>query len=195
MIRHAPTSWNHQGRIQGRRNVPLDADGRAAAARWRVPATLDGYAWCRSPLDRCRETGDLLGATDVAVDDRLIERDWGEWEGQSLKALRRQYRDDFKQYEEIGPSFRPPGGETHIEVQARVKPWLADLASQTRPVAAVSHKGVIYAVYALATGWDFRGRPPHHLDWASAHLFTVDDAGHPYMRHLNVSLRHTPDDE
>lgn len=192
MIRHAPTAWNRQGRVQGRRDMPLDADGRAEAERWRVPTALDGFRWVSSPLGRCRETAALLGATEVAIDERLIERDWGEWEGQSIKTMRRQNRTQFKEYEEIGPQFRPPGGETHVEVQARMKSWLADIGPQAQSVVAVAHKGVIYAVYALATGWDFRGRPPHHLDWASAHLFAVDEAGHPHLRHLNMSLRQTP---
>ena len=174
--------------------MPLDADGRAEAARWRVPASLADYRWVCSPLGRCGETAALLGAREVAIDERLIERDWGEWEGQSLKAMRRHYRTRFKQYEEIGPQFRPPGGETHVEVQARLKSWLADIGPQAQSVVAVGHKGVIYAVYALATGWGFRGRPPHHLDWASAHLFTVDEAGHAHLRHLNMSLRHPPSD-
>ena len=35
LIRHAPTDYNAQGRMQGTRDVPLSTQGRAVAAGWR----------------------------------------------------------------------------------------------------------------------------------------------------------------
>lgn len=37
VIRHGPTEYNKAGRIQGRRDIPLSAEGRAVVARWQLP--------------------------------------------------------------------------------------------------------------------------------------------------------------
>jgi probable phosphoglycerate mutase len=52
------------------------------------------------------------------------------------------------QNEAAGLDFRPPGGESPRDVQERLKPYLASLAG---PTIAVTHKGVLRALYALAT--------------------------------------------
>ena len=62
------------------------------------------------------------------------------------------------------------------------------IAQTGRPTAAVTHKGVIRAVLALATGWDMRDKPPHRLDWSAAHLFRLDASGEPKIARLNVAL-------
>src|SRR3546814_15044213 len=58
-----------------------------------------------------------------------------------------------------GLDFRPPGGESPRDVQDRLRPLLAELAAAGADVVAVSHKGVLRALYALASGWDLRGTP------------------------------------
>ena len=61
VIRHGPTEWNAEGRIQGRSDVPLSAEGRATVSAWRMPAGIGGpeWAWLSSPLQRARETAAL----------------------------------------------------------------------------------------------------------------------------------------
>ena len=53
---------------------------------------------------------------------------------------------------------------------------------------AVTHKGVIRALYALATGWDMTDKPPTRLTARGAHLFAVAADGRPVVRRLNVPL-------
>jgi broad specificity phosphatase PhoE len=67
-------------------------------------------------------------------------------------------------------------------------PLLAEIARSGHPTAAITHKGVIRAVLALATGWDMRDKPPHRLSWAAAHLFRLDPAGWPAVERLNLPL-------
>jgi probable phosphoglycerate mutase len=54
------------------------------------------------------------------------------------------------------------------------------------PTLAVTHRGVIRALLAEATGWDMRGKPPAKLDWEAAHLFVLDAHGKPSVERLNV---------
>jgi len=57
---------------------------------------------------------------------------------------------------------------------------------------AVTHKGVIRAAMALATGWDFIGKPPVKLDWQSLHVFEVGPEGTLGMADINIPLETRP---
>ena len=54
------------------------------------------------------------------------------------------------------------------------------------PAVVVTHGGVIRALFAEATGWDMRGKPPAKLEWDAVHLFEIDEAGTPRIERLNV---------
>ena len=188
LIRHGPTRWNLEGRIQGRRDMPLDDHGRRAVAQWRLPAALGDAAWYVSPLARARDTAEALGIVDARVEPRLAEMDWGEWEGERLTALRERLGEGFRCNESRGLDFLPPGGESPRMVMERVRSWLIEVAASGDPSAAITHKGVIRAVFADATGWDMRGPPPQRLHWSSAHAFRVDRRGNVTAGKLNIDL-------
>lgn len=188
LIRHAATAWTEAGRIQGRTDVPLSPGGREAASRWRPPPELAQARWVSSPLARAYETARLLGAGDIGHEPRLIEMDWGRWEGRRLAELRAELGAAMAANEARGLDFRPDGGESPRDVQARIAPWLAGVAIRGRPVAAVTHKGVIRAVLALASGWDMTGKPPARLGWDCAHLFALAGDGTATVERLNIPL-------
>jgi broad specificity phosphatase PhoE len=185
LIRHMPTEWNAARRLQGREDVPLTAE---TAPDWRVPAELDGFRWLSSPLRRAIDTARRLGIAEPEIEPRLIEMRWGAWEGETLAGLRARLGAAMAAAEATGLDFRPPGGESPREVQARLMPLLAEIARAGRPVTAVTHKGVIRAVLALATDWDMRDKPPHRLSWSAAQLFCLDAQGRPTIARLNLPL-------
>ena len=84
-----------------------------------------------------------------------------------------------------GLDFRPPGGESPRDVQARLRPLLARLDGRT---IFVTHKGVLRALYALATGWTMTGKPPQKLLDGRAHAFAVAPDGTPSVAELNIPL-------
>ena len=91
--------------------------------------------------------------------------------------------------ERSGLDFKPPGGESPRDVQIRVAPLLARLAGEGRPTLAVTHRGVIRAIYAAAAGWDMTGDPPHRLDlYDTLQIFTLAPDGSPSIERLNVPL-------
>ena len=188
LIRHGATDWNEVKRLQGRVDRPLSEVGRAQVARWRLPLELQGFDWVASPLARARETARLLLEREVPTDSALIEMAWGAWEGRTLAELRAELGPAFTETEANGLDFRAPQGESPRDVQARLSPWLLRIACASRRTAAVTHKGVIRAVLALATEWDFLGTPPAKLDWSSAHLFRLNERGRPCVERLNISL-------
>lgn len=188
VLRHGPTDWNEAGRIQGRSDRPLSAAGRALVASWRLPDGLDGWRWFTSPLGRARETAALLGQPDAAIESALIEMHWGGWEGWQLEQLRARDGQTMTDNEARGLDFRPSGGESPRDVQKRLMPWLARLAEAGLPSVAVCHKGVMRALYALASGWDMLGKPPDKLRNSCAHRFAVTGDGKVEVEQLNISL-------
>ena len=182
MLRHGDTAWSVEGRIQGRSDPPLTDDARERLRRFKLPKTCVGMRIVTSPLVRCVETAALLGAPDAEREQRIAEMSWGAWEGRRLAELRAELGAAMSENEARGWDFRPAGGETPREVLARVGTWLAEL---TEPTLAVTHRGVIRAVYAHAAGWDMRGKPPVKLAWDAMHVFRVEK-GKPAIESLNL---------
>ena len=188
LIRHGTTEWNTDGRIQGSTDIPLSALGRAEVGSWKVPAEFRDFVWISSPLSRARETAALLGANSVAIEPRIREMDWDQWEGLTLADLRKNFAADLTEKEARGVDFHAPGGESPRQVMERIEPWLADIAKAGKPTVAVTHKGVVRAALALATGWDMQDKWPVEIDWSSVQLFAVDDEGRLTAERLNISM-------
>ncbi len=193
LIRHGPTEWNSQGRIQGSTDVPLGIEGREIVRGWKLPMEAEGFIRVSSPLLRARETAEILqglrsAAHSIDLDPRLREMNWGDWEGERLDELRRRLGPDMAANEARGLDFRPPGGESPHEMQDRLKAWLGDVSNSNRPVLAVTHHGVIRAVYALATGWNMTGRRPIKFHTGAAHFFRVTAGGAVRVERMNVAL-------
>ena len=183
IIRHGPTDWNVEKRIQGRSDLPLSDLGRQQVAKWVLPIEFQDYRWVSSPLGRALETARLLGG-EPEIEQRLIEMFWGSWEGQRFPMLRDDLGEEMKRNQARGLDFRPDGGESPREVQARLAPWLEEILD---PTVAVCHKGVLNALYALASGWDMLDKPADKLRDACAHLFHVV-MGSPQIERLNIPL-------
>lgn len=186
LLRHAPTVWNGEGRLQGLTDTCLSPEGESVARRWRLPPPADGWKRLSSPLQRARRTAELVQPSmPVVIDSSLREMSFGVWEGFTIKELRATGGEVFAEAEAAGLDFHPPGGESPRMTMARLSQWSSTL---TEPVVAVSHKAAIRALLALATGWNMLGRPPHKLDWSCAHFFVAHDEGRVTIERLNVPL-------
>lgn len=187
LLRHGPTDWNAGRRLQGRADVPLSSEGRAALAGRRIPAEFTGFRCLVSPLTRARETAILLGL-HAEIDARLIEMDWGAYQGKTVVELRQEIGPSFLSNEARGVDFLPQDGESPRMVQHRVMPLLGEIAARRRSTLAVTHRGVMRAIYALAADWNMIDEPPHQLDWYSMQIFELESDGRPRIAALNVPL-------
>lgn len=86
IVRHGETQWNAEGRIQGRRDIELNENGRRQAEA--AAEALRGktfQALITSPLSRAKQTGAILAQYanigEVREDARIVERDFGELDG------------------------------------------------------------------------------------------------------------------
>lgn len=186
-LRHGPTAWNEEGRLQGMSDVPLSPRGRALVATWRVPP--QDWRWMSSPLARARETAALLGAPPtLAIEPALREMAYGQWEGRTLADLRAREPQAMRDAETRGLDMTPPGGESPRQVMDRLRPWFAAVAARGDDVLAISHKGVIRVVLAMAMGWDMQSRQPIKLDWNRLHVFAASVEGALTVDRLNMPL-------
>jgi broad specificity phosphatase PhoE len=186
-LRHGPTEWNAAGRVQGHTDIPLSDAGLAQMAGLRLP--FDFARIYSSPLIRARQTAQALGLAEPILDTRLMEQNWGAWEGLSrAQILARNGEDAFvKAGSEQGEAFRPTGGESTGELHARVADFLKD-AAQSGDAVAVTHLGVLRAAYTLATGWNMAAAMPAELDVSKILLLEVARDGAPKIKALNLGF-------
>jgi broad specificity phosphatase PhoE len=154
----------------------------------RLPQSFAGADIYCSPLERARQTAALLGYAEPRVEPRLVEMDWGAFEGRTVAELRAEIGARMTADEALGLDFRPPNGESPRMMQQRIRPWLAEIARAERPAVAVTHKGIIRAVLALAYDWDMKGRQPVKLDWRCLHVFNLAADGTPRPATFNIAL-------
>lgn len=185
MIRHGRTDWNEARRIQGRTDIPLNDRGKAEQARRRVPSAFANCCVWTSPLNRAVETASLMQLGPNQMDDRLIEMDFGEWEGRTHRELTAADPKGMQRLEAMGTNMRPPGGETPAEVTSRLIAFLGDLSGPNHII--VSHKGVIRAAFSAALDWNMREDMPFRVDWNAGQLFRFAD-GQLILEAANLSL-------
>ena len=160
-VRHGETEWNRAQRYQGHRDIPLNATGRAQAARnGRALAlalgsdagTLDYVA---SPLMRARETMEImrreigLPPDDYRTDDRLREINYGHWEGELWGELPVRDPQGFAAREADKWGWHPQGGESYRALSERVAGWLGEVE---RDVVVAAHGGVMRVLCGLSGG-------------------------------------------
>jgi broad specificity phosphatase PhoE len=160
-IRHGETDWNVAGRLQGRRDVPLNARGRAQGTQCgeilrdllardgRDAAALD---YVSSPLQRACATMELvrpalgLPAGGYRIEPRLIEVAFGDWEGFTIAQLHNRDPQRIAQREHDKWHFLPPGGESYEMVSLRMRDWHESLARDT---VATAHGGTARGLMAV----------------------------------------------
>ncbi|MEJ1967983.1 MAG: histidine phosphatase family protein [Rhizomicrobium sp.] len=191
-LRHGPTDWNEQGRIQGSIDMPLSAAGRVKMASLLPPTGFETVRAYTSPLARARETAALLGFPDAIADARLSEHHWGDWEGLTRDDI--LARDGADAFTRAGAAadFTPKGGERTADLLARVADFIAETGRGEGDAIAIAHRGVLRSAYTLATGWDMATPMPTALDLSGALILEIGADGKPRVAALNVPLRVRP---
>lgn len=188
LIRHGPTEWNAEKRVQGTIDMPLSAEGQAMMARLLPPEGFETARPFSSPKLRARQTAALLGLENPTLDARLAEQNWGTWEGLTRAEMLARDGEDAFLRAGLGLAFRPPGGESTGELRARAQCFLAD-AAKGMDAIAVTHMGVLRAAYVLATDWDMSAAMPAELNLTAALVLSLDKNGAPEIARLNAPLR------
>ncbi|MGB3457594.1 MAG: alpha-ribazole phosphatase [Litorimonas sp.] len=137
------------GTCYGRTDLAL-ADSFPAEAE-AVLAALPGVdRIVSSPLRRCRRLAEHIAdarALSVGIDPRLVEMDFGAWEGLAWSDIP---RDELDAWAADFLHARPHGGESVAELRARVRDALDYWTRPAGRTLLVTHAGVVKA--ALARG-------------------------------------------
>jgi alpha-ribazole phosphatase len=147
VVRH-PAPLIEPGICYGRLDMPThpDADVDGLAHNPILSGSL--VVWT-SPTRRCQGLADRIAGTlsiPLTRDPRLLELDFGAWEGKSWNEVSRTELDRWA----VDPlSFRPPGGESGAELIARAADFCADLQQLGQDCVVVSHGGPLKVLSAL----------------------------------------------
>lgn len=152
--RHGETPPNRERLLLGRADPPLTDRGRQQADELAHRLGARGPTKVvTSPLRRARDTASPIAAASgvpVEIDERLIEIDYGEWEGLPFARLDA----DIVARWHHDPELVPPGGESLVTVAARMAAFCEEMLADetTGAVVAVSHVSPIKAAVTWALG-------------------------------------------
>lgn len=153
LCRHGDTRWSGERRLAGRTDIPLVEQGEQNARQ--LGERLRAVRFERvlvSPLSRARRTAELAQLGDVAqLDPRLLEMDFGRYDGLTVEEIRRE-RPGWTYLRE-----GCPGGEGPEDIGRRADALLAELEGTTGNVALFAHSVILRVIAAR-----FLSLPPGH---------------------------------
>jgi len=171
LVSHAMTDAMSAGRF------PLDeplSDLGVRQAQAAVP--VSGALVC-APEQRARQTAELIGATALA-DVRLADLDVGRWRGLPLDGLDPTSLGAWL----TDPTATPHGGESIVELVARVSDWLGQCSGSGGRVVAVTHPAVVRA--AILTALDASPKSFWRIDIAPMSRAVVHGRGRVWTMRL-----------
>ncbi|GBQ11234.1 histidine phosphatase family protein [Swaminathania salitolerans] len=160
LVRHAIVEAAARMRVYGAMDVELCSESLAlqvpyyAALGRRLPS---GARWVVSPLKRAQDTARAIfaagyGTRDLTIEPRFTEQSMGEWHNLPHHELPLRLRQTAHNFWSLSASEQPPGGESMLDVCARVGHALDEQADQNegRDTVVVSHGGAIRAAISHA---------------------------------------------
>ena len=193
-IRHGETTWNQDKRLQGQLDIPLNERGHWQAARTAEALRDEPIAAIySSDLARAHQTARAIAAAqglDVRPHVGLRERHFGAFQGKTWTELEVEEPEATLAWRTRVPEFAPGGGETLLQLRARIAAALDEIAARHagEQIVVVAHGGVLDMVYRLATRlelraprtWAVENAAIHRLLWTPEGLSLVGwaDRGH-----------------
>lgn len=131
-----------------------------------------------SPASRCLRLAQALGRrdhVDVQIDDRLLELNFGSWEGVAWDDIP---RDAIDEWVEDAVNYAPGDGESLRMLWLRVLEFREEVLRRLPGSAVlVSHHGPLRALLAQNAGQPMETMMTHQIDWGG-----VRDLGEPQFR-------------
>lgn len=192
LARHGQTEWNKEYRFQGRTNVNLTEEGKKQAHS--LSARLLGWkpeVVYTSPLDRALYTAAEIARPhnlEPVIIPELEEINFGTWEGMSIPSLKDEESEIYSKWRN-DPFFNmPEGAETWEDISRRLtRAAEIMLEGNYTRIVAVSHGGVMRALYAVMLGLN-----PHktwNIEVSNCSVSGIEIAGgQKYLSFLNDYL-------
>jgi broad specificity phosphatase PhoE len=148
LVRHGETLWNEKQLLQGRTDVALCDKGREQARILSSSLTpIPIFSIYSSPLSRALETAEIIGLPHKITpkaDDGFVEINFGDWEGKSHEALRREVPEQYERWIINPKGVTVRGAERLDDAQTRVIQSLESIIKENegRVVLIVGHGGI-----------------------------------------------------
>lgn len=148
LARHGETDWNTGEIFRGRADIELNEVGVKQAellGEYLSGEKID-FVYS-SPLKRAVKTAEAIArprAVDVNIVQNLIDFDYGEWQGLSLREVKEKYPELYQDWRDTPEQVRIPGGESLEDVRSRAMPFVEDAVMRCGEgkIVFVSHRVV-----------------------------------------------------
>lgn len=204
LLRHGQTACSRENLFCGSIDPELTMDGlemaQAFASAYQVTPWSAIYT---SPMQRTVATAqplcDALGLKPELCQG-LKEINYGQWEGQTVETIARDYHDDYIRWSADPAWYPPTGGELAVAIATRALQVIEEIKQRypTGNVLIVSHKATIRIVLCSLLGIDV-GRFRYRLGCPVGSTSIVEFGSHgPLLRalanldHLDQRLRSLP---
>jgi len=183
LIRHAESTWNAEGRIQGWADPPLSETGLDQARRLARRLVADGHAITAiysSPLLRARQTAEQLSQAlglPVQTDDRLKENDVGQLTGLTGLEVEQQFPEWIAARRASLEWTPAPEGEGRDRFAGRAVAVMMDIVARhaDQTVAVVSHGGTLGVYLAHLLEMPIHRSLPFQFDNTSLSIVKVGE--------------------
>lgn len=194
LLRHGQTAWNADGnKYCGRTDLPLTDKGielaKAVFDQLKNKSFTSVYS---SPLQRAYITAKIAACgKEVDKDVRLIEVDFGNWEGKSKEQFVEEDEGLWNNWASNPSETRAGGtGETAHEVINRVDDFFKTLENKHKMgnFLVVAHNGVNRLYLAYKLGMNLKDYRKLTQDNSTITMFQLNDSGEIALIHLNSRL-------
>ncbi len=197
LLRHGQTGFSAERRFAGRGDIALTDTGRRQAAAAADRLTVRGIdVIVTSPLQRARRTAEAAAAATsapLAVDDGLVETDFGKWEGLTFGEAAQRWPAEMSDWM-ASTDVAPPGGESLAHAARRVLASLDRLLAEhpRKTLLLVSHVTPIKTLACRALLAPPAAMFRMHLDVASLTEIDWFADGPALLRSLNDTAHLRP---
>ena len=181
IVRHGETNLNHLKILQGKSNVSLlneagEAQGRLIGSHLKETKFDAVYT---SDLARAVRTAELICEEnqfkfEIFQDERLRERDYGDFEGHTWEEVRKTLKTDAQR----SVVEAPPNGESLFHVRNRVTSFIEDIKAKYKgdeKVLLVTHHGTIMMLFVVLLELGLEHHRNFKFDNGSLSVFHIGD--------------------
>lgn len=159
IVRHAQTDSNLRNACIGHTDIPLNAVGEEQSRM--LAEKLSGINFetvYTSPLLRTVNTAapilQRMGHAKLIMNYGLVERDFGLWDNMTFDEIQEKYPVEYKQWRKNWISYRPPDGESIVDIYSRAQETLDRIltAHKDENILIVTHLGISRTILAYLLG-------------------------------------------
>ncbi|MGM9477462.1 histidine phosphatase family protein [Pedobacter sp. GSP4] len=194
LLRHGETTYNADGnRYCGRTDAELTTKGlRQAKFVFEQLRDTKIDEVFSSPLFRAKRTAEIAsGERKVITDERLIEIDFGKWEGKTKEEFIAEDAPLWDNWTNAPENFKAGGtGESGTEIIARLNSFYDDLISKYngKTIMVVGHNGINRLFMAHKLGMPLKNYRQLVQENSAITLIEFDEVGTMTLKLLNSKI-------